>query len=144
MLLKNKRKRIWFHLALELHSNKAKKAVLDQLRHASDNREEFLQSEWTKNAQQSTMSTLIRTLAIRYFCASSLIRSKYAEGIDFDWGLGVEACLSDIEGVDDLLSKRDKRYRSRSFSYSWPFMGIGVQSIAAEWVDVGEKMESKG
>ena len=36
--------------------------------------------------------------------------AKYAEGIDFDWGLGVEACpVSDIEGVDDLRDISSKQ-----------------------------------
>ena len=157
------------HLALELHSNKAnKKAVLDQLRRASDSREEYYQSDWFKDASQlkqmrSELNEVVAALHETSSFGISVRRAisiaagaKYAEGINFDWGLGVEASpVNDSDGISELrdvakhagIAFADVKdidhgvfslISATTWSFAWESSVLG---IANEWIDVGQKMQ---
>ena len=106
------------HLALELHSNKAnKKAVLDQLRHASAIRESKTTEEWVSRAN----SLQIHRLTLNQFVKALHAPSDYGvspreaiarvagyanvQKVEFRWGVNLSDCpISGKAGLAQILT----------------------------------------
>jgi len=104
------------HLALELHSNKAnKKAVLDQLRRATELRNPSASNSWIHEAsrlraRREELNTVVSDLhepsqfGISPRQAIARVARYGSEaGVDLDWGSGLSDCpVSDQTGVEEL------------------------------------------
>ena len=154
------------HLALELHSNKAnKKAVVDQLRRATEMREEKTADEWVHAAnrlrgRRDTLNTLVRVLhepsdfgiSPREAIARVAGYSK-AQKVELRWGVHLSDCpvvgtagLEDIReaakkaglafgDINDLDANAFKAVRATAWSYSWQ---AGLIENARQFVQIAE------
>lgn len=105
------------HLALELHSNKTnKKAVLDQLRRATEMREYHQSSAWLKSAnklreRRNSLNQFVSQLheSSDYGISPREAVSRVAgagasQKVTFPWGVGLSDCpVSDQQGLEELL-----------------------------------------
>lgn len=105
------------HLALELHSNKAnKKAVLDQLRRATEMQEHHQSRNWLQSAdklreRRSQLNDFVSQLhqssvyGISPREAVSQVAGAGAnQQVTFNWGVGLSECpVSDQQGLEELL-----------------------------------------
>ena len=160
------------HLALELHSNKAnKKAVLDQLRRASELREEKTSDDWIKTAnllreRRDGLNTFVAELhqtsdfGVSPRQAMSWV-AGHAKGqtVKFDWGLSLSDCpVSDKAGLDSILSAAKdagiafsdvasldpgafKPVSALSWSYSWQARFV---EVARSFTDMAEQLSEVG
>ena len=105
------------HLALELHSNKSnKKAVLDQLRRATEMRDRYESSQWLRSAQtlrdkRDLLNQFVRQLHERsaYGISPREAISRVAgaganQQVTFSWGSNLSDCpVTDQAGLAGLL-----------------------------------------
>jgi hypothetical protein len=105
------------HLALELHSNKAnKKAVLDQLRRATEMREGHDSRRWLNSAdklrdrrnQLNEFVTQLHQGSVYGISPREAVSRVAGAGdnqkVQFNWGVHLSDCpVSDQQGLDDLM-----------------------------------------